>query len=239
MPFRHGKNTVLFVNGADLTRYFNEASVSQSVETAETTAFGDDDKTYITGLADGTMSGSGMFDGQAGAVDEILSSVIGSATADVITVGVDGATAGRVTLSMEARQTSYEVSAPVSDVVAANIEAQATGGVDRGIFLAARSVVTASGQGASQDNAAATSNGGVAYLHATVNSRDGASTFKVQHSTDNVSFVDLATFSSVSASATSGQRVAVTGTVYRYLRASHAPGGSSGSVTYSIAFARK
>lgn len=239
MPFRHGKNTVLFVNGADLTRYFNEASVSQSVETAETTAFGDDDKTYITGLADGTMSGSGMFDGQAGAVDQILSSVIGSATADVITVGVDGATAGRVTLSMEARQTSYEVSAPVSDVVAANIEAQATGGVDRGIFLAARSVVTASGQGASQDNAAATSNGGVAYLHATVNTRDGASTFKVQHSTDNVSFVDLATFSSVSASATSGQRVAVTGTVYRYLRASHAPGGSSGSVTYSIAFARK
>lgn len=239
MPFRHGKNTVLFVNGADLTRYFNEASVSQSVETAETTAFGDDDKTYITGLADGTMSGSGMFDGQAGAVDEILSSVIGSATADVITVGVDGATAGRVTLSMEARQTSYEVSAPVSDVVAANIEAQATGGVDRGIFLAARSVVTATGQGASEDNAAATSNGGVAYLHATVNSRDDASTFKVQHSTDNVSFVDLATFSSVSASATSGQRVAVTGTVYRYIRASHAPGGSSGSVTYSIAFARK
>jgi hypothetical protein len=60
----------------------------------------------------------------------------------------------------------------------------------------------------------------------------------VQHSTDNVTFVDLITFASVSASATGGEAVAVTGTVNQYVRSEHVPGGSSGSVTHTIALAR-
>lgn len=239
MAFRHGKNTVLFYNGADLTSYFNEASVSQDVETAETTAFGQDAKTYITGLKDGTISGSGMFDGDSQAIDVTLSSVIGAEADDVVTVSMDGPTVGNATHSLLARETSYEVTSPVGDVVSANLEAQADGGVERGIFLAVRTSTGTSGNGASQDNGAATSAGGSGYLHVTSNTHDASSTFKVQHSTDNVSFVDLITFSAVSASATSGQRVAVTGSVYRYVRASHAPGGSSGSVTYTMAFSRK
>lgn len=238
MAFRHGKNTALFYNGADLTSYFNEASVSQDVETAETTAFGNDAKTYITGLRDGTLSGSGMFDGAAGAVDETLSGVIGVDAADIVTLAPDGAVAGRPSYSMTARETSYEVSSPVGDVVSVSLEVQADGGVDRGVFLAANSSVSASGQSASQDDGAASSNGGTAFLHVTANSRDGASTFKVQHSTDNSTFVDLATFTNVSASAKGGQAVAITGSVYRYVRSEHVPGGSSGSVTHTIALAR-
>jgi hypothetical protein len=61
----------------------------------------------------------------------------------------------------------------------------------------------------------------------------------VQHSSDNVTFADLVTFASVSSTTATAERIAVTGTVNRYLRASHAPGGSSGSVTYTMAFARK
>lgn len=239
MPFRHGKNTALFYNGANLTSYFNEASVSQDVETAETTAFGNDAKTYITGLKDGTLSGSGMFDGAAGAVDETLSGVIGAAAADVVTLAPDGAVAGRRSYSMAARETSYEVSSPVGDVVSISLEVQADGGVDRGILLAANSSVSASGQSASQDESAATTNGATAYLHVTANTRNGAGTYKVQHSTDNVTFVDLVTFSSVSASATGGERIAVTGTVNQYVRSEHVPGGSTGTVTYTIALARK
>jgi hypothetical protein len=56
MAFVHGKNTAVYYNGSNLSSYFNEASMSQDVETAETTAFGDSAKTYITGLKDGTCS---------------------------------------------------------------------------------------------------------------------------------------------------------------------------------------
>lgn len=239
MAFVHGKNTAVFYNGANLTRFFNEASVSQDIETAETTAFGDSAKTYITGLKDGTMSLSGMFDGVAGGVDATLSSVIGNAANDVVTVGPEGPTAGKRSYSAAVRETSYEVSSPVGDVVSVSAEVQADGGVDSGVLVAVNSVVSASAASTAINNGAATSNGGVGYLHVTANTRDGASSFVLQDSADNVTFVDLVTFANVSASATGGQRVAVSGAVDQYVRAQHVPGGSSGSVTYTMAFARK
>lgn len=240
MAFVHGKNTSVLYNGSDLSSYFNDASMSQDVETAETTAFGDSAKTYITGLKDGTMSMSGMFDGQTDAIDAVLTSTLGATAADVATVVPAGlSSTGVATFSAEVRETSYEVSSPVSDVVAANLEVQATGGIDRGVLLAGDSTLSASATSSAVNNGSSTSNGGVGYLHVTANTRDGASTFKVQDSADGVTYADLVTFSSVSASATGGERVAVTGTVEQYVQAEAVPGGSSGSVTYTMAFARK
>jgi hypothetical protein len=240
MAFIHGKNTAVMYNGSDLSAYFNEASMSQSVETAETTTFGNNAKTYITGLKDGTMSLSGMFDGATGAVDAVLISTLGATAADVATVVPAGlGTVGNTTFSAEVRETSYEISSPVSDVVAANAEVQATGGIDRGVLLAGGAVLSASATGTAINNGASTANGGVGYLHVTSNTRDGASSFKIQDSADGVTYADLITFTNVSASATSGQRVAVTDSVDQYVRAEAVPGGSSGSVTYTMAFARK
>jgi hypothetical protein len=240
MAFIHGKNTSVLYNGSDLSSYFNDASMSQDVETAETTAFGDDAKTYITGLKDGTMSMSGMFDGQTDAIDAVLTGTLGATAADVATVVPAGlSSTGVATFSAEVRETSYEISSPVGDVVAANLEVQATGGIDRGVLLAGGSTLSASATGTAVNHGSSTSSGGVGYLHVTSNTRDGASTFKVQDSSDGVTYADLVTFASVSASATGGERVAVTGSVDQYVRAEVVPGGSSGSVTYTMAFARK
>jgi hypothetical protein len=131
------------------------------------------------------------------------------------------------------------VSSPVGDVVSTSLSIQADGGIDRGVLLGANTAVSTSGTGAAQDDTNTSSNGGVGFLHVTANTRNGATDFKVQHSSDGVTYVDLVTFASVSANTTTAQRVAVSGTVNRYVRASHAPGGSSGSVTYTMAFARK
>jgi hypothetical protein len=239
MGFIHGKNTGVLVGGGNLSAFFNEASASQDVETAETTAFGSSAKTYIIGLKDGTMSVSGMFDGAQGSVDEQIEAALGVDAASVATIAPEGLAIGRASYSCAARKTSYEVSSPVGDVVATSLSIQADGGIDRGVLLGANTAVTTTGEGAGQDNAASSADGGVGFLHVTANTRDGASTFKVQHSSDNVTFADLVTFTSVSATSTTAERIAVTGTVNQYLRASHAPGGSSGSVTYTMAFARK
>ena len=238
MAFRHGKNTGVFYNGADLSPYFNEASVSKDVEVAETTTFGDSAKQYISGLRDGTLSAAGMFDGSEGAVDQTLSSVIGNDAADVMTLTPDGVVVGRRSYSAAALQTSYEVSSPVSDVVTTSLEVQATDGVDTGVLLAGRFTASAVGEGSVVDQDASSSNGANGYLHVTSNTMDGVTAFKVQDSTDGVVFVDLITFTNVSASATSGEKVAITGSVDRYVRAMQDPGASSGSVTYTLAFAR-
>jgi len=239
MAFKHGKNTGVLVDAANLTAFFNDASASQDVETAETTTFGNSAKTYIIGLADGTMSLSGMFDGDADAIDDVIAGALGAEAAGYATIAPEGLTIGNSSYSCQARKTSYEVSSPVGDVVSTSLSVQADGGIDRGVLLGAATAVTTTATGASQDGGASSSDGGSGYLHVTANTRDGASTFKIQHSSDDVTYADLITFASVGSSTATSEKVAVTGTVNRYVRASHAPGGSTGSVTYTMAFARK
>ena len=60
--FIHGKNAVVYQDGNDLTGYLRSLSNSAEVETAESTTFSDDDKTYITGMGDATLSAEGLFD---------------------------------------------------------------------------------------------------------------------------------------------------------------------------------
>jgi len=242
MAFIHGKSAGVLYGAYDLSPFFNEASMSQSVETAETTTFGSGAKSYITGLKDGTFSLSGMFDGAAAGIDEVISASIGDGVNVPITVVPQQATTmavSDVSFSGETLETSYEVSSPVGDVVSANAEGQITGGMDRGVILAPKSAVTATATGTSVDQAAGTTNGAVGYVHVTANTRNGAITVKVQHSTDNSTFADLITFTSVSSTTVVSERIAVAGTVNRYVRASFTVAGSSGSATITVAFSRK
>jgi hypothetical protein len=242
MAFIHGKSAGVLYGAYDLSAFFNEASMSQSVETAETTTFGSGAKSYITGLKDGTFSLSGMFDGVAAGIDEVISASVGdSANVPITIIPQQDATmvVSDVSFSGETLETSYEVSSPVGDVVSANMEGQITGGMDRGIILAPKTVVSATATGTSVDQTASTTNGGVGYLHVTANTRNGAITVKVQHSSDNSTFADLITFTSVSSTTIVSERIAVTGTVNRYVRASYTVAGSSGSATTTVAFSRK
>jgi hypothetical protein len=237
MPYRHGKNTKVLVGGYDLSAYFNEASVSEMVETGETTTFGTSAKTYITGLTDGTVSISGMFDGATGAVDAVLSSVLGSDTAVVFSVAPEGLAITRRLYAGESRATSYEISSPVADVVSVSGELQVTGGVGNSVSLCDLASVSASGNGTAVDNTASTSNGGVAVLHVTANAHNNTSVFKVQHSADNSTWADLATFTTVATTVVTAEKVAVTGTVNRYLRAQRTLAGT-GALTFHVNFSR-
>lgn len=82
---------------------------------------------------------------------------------------------------------------------------------------------TSTGTGTSLDNAGSSSSGGVAYFQGlSVTGTPGSLVGKVAHSTDDVSFADLVTFTSHTtalAATTAGQRSTVSGTVNRYLRA--------------------
>jgi hypothetical protein len=239
MPtFRHGKKTAVLLNGTNMSPFLNEATTTQEIETAETTTFGDQDKTYIVGLADGTISTSGLFDSTAGASDAVLSGIIAQED-NTFTVLPEGPIAARRAIVANGQLTSYEISSPVGDVVAISAEVQADGGLYHGVALNGLQVITGSGVSGSVDNSASTINGALANLHVTENNRDGATTIKVQDSADGSTWADLITFTSVSASTTVGESITSTGTVNRYLRAEHTPAGSSGSVTYHVSIARR
>ena len=241
MAFIHGKNAVVLHGAYALTSFLNDGSISASVETAETTSFGNSAKTFVTGLRDGTLSASGMFDGAASAVDEVLTASIGSDSLSPVTFAPNGAVIGQRVVLLQAKTTSYDVSSPVGDVVSVSYDAQADGGLDHGVSLADLASISATTNSTSNDNTASTANGGLAQVHVTVNSRSSNSTIKVQHSSDNSTWADLATFTVVATTVITSERVAVAAgtTVNRYLRAQNTLAAGTGSITYQVSFARR
>lgn len=246
MPtFRHGKNTVAMLNGYDFTSYFNSASTTNEVEVPETTTFGSTSRTFITGLEEGSVALEGLWSGGTDEVDAFFNGAISSDTNIVSTIGPEGAAVGRRAILLNANETSYEVTGGIADLVSISAELQSTGttgGLDRGVLLAAQTTITSTGAQTSVDNAASSANGGVGHLHVTTNSRDGACTIKIQHSADNSTWADLITFTNTVASTVTSQRteVAAGTTVNRYLRANVTTfGGSTGSLIITVGFARR
>jgi len=240
MPtFRHGKGTVVLSKEFDLSPYLSSVSVSNGVEIPETTTFGSNDRTYIAGHLEGTISFDGYFDGSEDAIDEILTDALGNETYSPITVANDGSGVGRRAILLEAVSTTYEVSSPLADVVAITGGANANGGLDYGVQLGTLSAITTTSTGTSVDNGAYSSNGGVGHLHVTANTRSASTVAKIQHSSDNSTWADLISFASIDSSTLTSERVAVTGTVNRYVRALVTPASGTGSITFSIAFSRR
>ena len=137
MPtFKHGKNAYFALDNAsgsliNISNSLNEISLPREIETAETTAFGDTDKTYITGLADATVSLSGMFDATVDA--QVNGGITALKSGSVATLSFEYGPAGSASANPkftgEAIITSYEISSPVGDVVTYSLELQVTGGV--------------------------------------------------------------------------------------------------------------
>ena len=243
MAFIHGKGTVFLMNAYNLSSYLNNASVSASVETADVTAFGASSKSYIVGLQDATVSASGMYDGATGAIDDALTA--GMAGSNILSVFPDGTAVGNFCRLASAHLTSFDITAPVGDVVATSAEYQVTGGVERGVSLQLiTTAISATGNGTSVDNgASSTSTAGalaVGHVHVTANTRSATFVVKIQHSSDNTTFADLVTFTTVGIASTTSQRSEVIAgtTINRYIRAQYTLSAGTGSATIGVAFAR-
>lgn len=137
MPtFRHGKSTVFKVDNnagslTDISNTLTDVSFPRSVDTAETSVFGDSAKTYIVGLSDATLSVSGNYDAT---VDAHLAAVLGQAATLSFEYGPEGSTSTFIKYSGECILTSYEKSGAIGDVVTYSAEFQVTGAVTRGTF---------------------------------------------------------------------------------------------------------
>lgn len=137
MPtFRHGKSTVFKVDNSggtltDISNTLTDVSFPQSVDTAETSAFGSSAKSYIVGLTDSTLSISGNYDAT---VDAHLAGVLGQAATLSFEYGPEGSTVSFVKYSGECILTSYEKSGAIGDVVSFSAEFQVSGAITRGAF---------------------------------------------------------------------------------------------------------
>ena len=243
MPtFRHGKNVNVFLDEYDFSTYFNNVSASTTIDTAETSAFGTSAKSYVVGHRDGTVSLSGMFEAtESVGTDQFFATALGSATKIKLIVAPEGNLVGAGAIVLVADDTSYEVSSAIADIVQASAEFQSTDAVEHGKILSSGSAISTTGNGTGVDNALATTNGGAGFLSVPVNTRNGNITVKIQHSADDSTFADLVTFTVVSSSTITSEKIEVAAgtTVNRYLRVNYTVAGSTGSATPVVAFTRR
>jgi hypothetical protein len=241
MPFTHGKGTSVLLNAFDVSAFLNSADQTISVETAETTCFGSSAKSYVVGLRDGTVSVGGYWDGAANAVDSIMATAIGSDSSSVLSIADEGLTIGNRCLVAQAIDTSYQITGAVGDAVSVSAEFQCEGtgtggsGAYRGVVLSTLSSQSGAGPTSltAVDNGAASTNGLIANLHITSNT--ASLTVIIQHSTDNVTYTNLVTFTA--AAGVASEHKITTGTVNRYLRVQWS--GTAGTRTFAVTAARK
>ena len=135
MPtFAHGKSTDFALDDTggssrNISNTLTDVSFPQTIDTAETTAFGSSNKSYIVGLKDTTISVSGIWDAT---VDGYLSGTEPASRSFIY--GPAGSTGGNVKYTGEAILTNYSQSNPVGDVVTFTADFQVTGAVTRGTY---------------------------------------------------------------------------------------------------------
>ena len=138
MAFKHGKGTVFWLDNSggsliNLSAFIVSTSMSRSKDVAEVTTFGDNDKEYVAGLRDGTISLEGKWDPTLDAhMNAVLA--LNTETTQTFEYGPEGGGSGAVKYTGEAHLTSYEPDSPLEDATGWSAELQITGVVTRTTF---------------------------------------------------------------------------------------------------------
>lgn len=131
--FRHGKTAVVFFATAGSTTGairmssgMNDSSLERSVETAETTVYGDSDKRYLAGLRDATFSLKGNF---SSTHEKKFTAMLGNSTGGYLIYAPESTTSGRRKFKGSVIITSLNVGSPIGDKVGLETELQWSGAI--------------------------------------------------------------------------------------------------------------
>lgn len=231
----HGKSGRVILNTLSVTSQTNGWAFVHSRHYTMAAVLGDTGERWDPGLLSGSVMLKGFNDTSNG-LRTLALAAAGTDDGLVTTILPEANTVGAIALMTMADQGSFEASVEVTDSAPFTINGQAQDGVDMGFLLHPEQAETADGNGTSIDNLGASSGGAVGVLHVTSYTTFTSVVVKVQHSTDNSAWADLITFTT--ATAATQERIKVTGTVNRYLRAFWDVTGS-GTATFVVSAARR
>jgi len=189
------------------------------------------------GLGEWEVSWSGFYDAADNDYGEQMADNVGSAMVLSIYGGDADAIGDVGMLFGEGKLETTEIPIAVADLVRANGSLKGSGRPGPfGVLLHPHGDETGTGVESSHNNTAESLFGGIANLHVTAIT--GSWTIKVQHSTDNTTWVDLVTFTQVTqAGGVTAESKTVTGTVRQYLRVTSTE-DVAGTITFACGFAR-
>ena len=242
MQFLHGKGMKILVNQYDISTFMNKIDSPRPIDSPETTTFGKNDKCYIPGAADATIGMEGFWDGNVGAIDEILEKTFGAASNTKMSWYYKGDSIEEAGYAANLIHNAYNVTSTLDNAVKISAGGQSVVGRERVISLFSTTVaMTGTGVTATTpvDLGATGNGGGAAYLHVTALNGGSISSFAVQHaSTQDGGYTDVATF--VAPTGATAQRVEIaTGTdsIKRWVKISAS--GTKYDINFNIGINKK
>lgn len=236
MTFTLGNNSRVLANERAVSSTVAGYTVSHQRAVSEVTTLTDGGGRFVPGLMSGSLVLRGPQDSVGQDLHGELTAAAGVDNSLLVTVCPYGTAIGLFSMTVLGDIAEHAIDASVSDAVGFTMTAQADESADMGFIVHALGAETVDGNGTSVDRGAlgATANGGVAALHVTAFSGLTSAALKIQHSTDNSSWSDLVSFTSVTAVTSERKLIAAGTTVNRYVRAVTDVTGT-GSVTFLVA----
>lgn len=240
----HGADARVYLGVRDASADLLSIDISGTAETHDVTTFNSNNwREFDPGLGSWEGSFSGFWQSNSGAgvssIERQLEDILGSNTTGKSVVSVYTGDADAVGdtgyLTSDAVLSKWSSPISIGDLikVTGTLKGNGRAGLN-GVLLKVLGTDSTSTNGTSVDNAASSSSGGRGNLHVTAATGTGG-TIKVQHSTNNSTWVDLVTFTA--STAASCQSLTVSGTVNRYLRCISTINSTS-SLTFVCGFAR-
>lgn len=237
------KNITFLANGYSLADALKSFSVEADSEEIDSTVLANDFRSYEQGFKSGTLNATGIFDHDPVLLDKIhdvFSAAFADSTDVLITASLGTVTVGEPAVMLTGAEVKYEVPAPLGQLIMSNANFRSKNGINFGRWLMKSQLDAGTTNGTSIDNGAATTNGGVFQAHL---QNDDATDVdvKVQHSTNNSTWVDLAgaTALNLSDPNAAGSGIVAKGvTINRWLRAVAIVTGGD-TILVSAAFARR
>jgi hypothetical protein len=239
MAFLPSYNSRVLLGALNLSCQARDVSLSHEIDTHDVTTLCDTSRVYIPGKSQASFSASGPLDTLGAAGNPFAIFAAWTAAEWPITYAPRGLTTGYEALMVSGVNTSFAPKSGVGDPTDYSVSAIANG-FDYGVMLEdGLTAITIDGNGTARDNAAATSNGGVAHLHVSAFSGLTNNIVTIEHSVDgSTSWSTLVTFATYTGVTSERVEVAAGTTVRRYLRVVDNVTGT-GSTTRSVAFARR
>lgn len=244
MTFVFGTSARVWLDGLQAACAINDITLQAELDEAEVTTLCSTLKDYIPGLAEVTVEMEGLFDtntaSPATTLESWLSARLG-VTFPLVFAPDGGADTGDPAYMMNGFLQDFSVENTVDEAASMELTFRGTSGLSRGRMIQPQITQTATDADGVTffDNGAATTLGGTAVLSVSaVSGTTPTLAVKLQHSADNITYVDLPGGAFSSQNAINAELITFTGTVNRYLRAVWTIGGTTPSFTFNVGVKR-
>lgn len=226
------KKSRLLVGDFNLASYATKVDSSWSQAMLDSTVLTDEAKTFVPDQHESTLSVEGYYD----VAENTDIAAWKSAAAQPVTLGPSGLARGAELWMVNGLLSEFSLGSAIGNLGSFGLNSQTDGITDFGISLHDLTAVTADESGTSYDGAAATTGGGAAHLHVTAFSGFSGAVVIVEDSANDSTWATIGTFTTVAA--VTGERIAIAGTIRRYVRYSVDVTGT-GSITFQVGLARR